>query len=103
MPNFHRVVITGIGAVTPIGNNIDEYLVGLQTGNNGSQILLSLILNNILVNLLHKLKIFNPKILLKLKNPKGGTGFHSLGLLQQNKLLMILDLKLLKLMHQELE
>ena len=35
MPNFHRVVITGIGAVTPIGNNIDEYLVGLQTGTNG--------------------------------------------------------------------
>ena len=32
MPNLHRVVITGIGAVTPIGNNIDEYLVGLQTG-----------------------------------------------------------------------
>ena len=27
MPNFHRVVITGIGAVTPIGNNIDEYLL----------------------------------------------------------------------------
>jgi len=35
MPNFHRVVITGIGAVTPIGNNIDEYLVGLQKGTNG--------------------------------------------------------------------
>ena len=35
MSNFHRVVITGIGAVTPIGNNIDEYLVGLQKGTNG--------------------------------------------------------------------
>ena len=35
MPNFHRVVVTGIGAVTPIGNNIDEYLVGLQKGMNG--------------------------------------------------------------------
>ena len=35
MPNFHRVVITGIGAVTPIGNNIDEYLLGLQKGANG--------------------------------------------------------------------
>ena len=35
MPNFHRVVITGIGAVTPIGNNIDEYLLGLQKGSNG--------------------------------------------------------------------
>jgi len=33
--NFHRVVITGIGAVTPIGNNIDEYLIGLQKGTNG--------------------------------------------------------------------
>ena len=35
MSNFHRVVVTGIGAVTPIGNNIDEYLLGLQKGNNG--------------------------------------------------------------------
>lgn len=35
MANFHRVVITGIGAVTPIGNNIDEYLLGLQKGVNG--------------------------------------------------------------------
>ena len=35
MAIFHRVVITGIGAVTPIGNNIDEYLLGLQKGANG--------------------------------------------------------------------
>ena len=39
MPNFHRVVITGIGAA-PIGNNIDEYLVGLQSRTNGVSILL---------------------------------------------------------------
>ena len=35
MGNFHRVVITGIGAVTPIGNNIEDYLLGLQKGTNG--------------------------------------------------------------------
>ena len=35
MGNFHRVVITGIGAVTPIGNDIDAYLLGLQKGTNG--------------------------------------------------------------------
>ena len=35
MASFHRVVITGIGAVTPIGNDIDEYLLGLQRGSNG--------------------------------------------------------------------
>ena len=69
----------------------------------GSQILHSLILNIILVDLLQKLKIFNLKILLKLKNPKGGTVFHSLVLLQQSKPLMILGLKLLKLMPLELE
>ena len=67
-----------------------------------SQILLSLILNNIPVNLLQKLKILNVKILLKLKSPKDGIVFHNLELLQLSKLLMILDLKLLKLMNQEL-
>ena len=35
MGNFHRVVITGIGAVTPIGNSIEEYLLGPQKGTNG--------------------------------------------------------------------
>ena len=35
MDNLHRVVITGIGAITPIGNNVDEYLLGLQSGLNG--------------------------------------------------------------------
>ena len=35
MGSFHRVVVTGIGAVTPIGNNIEEYLMGLQKGANG--------------------------------------------------------------------
>ena len=69
----------------------------------GSQILLSLILNNIPANLLQKLKIFNLKILLKPKNPKDGIVFPNLELLPQSKLLVILDLKLLKLMLQELE
>tara|TARA_Y100001970_G_scaffold294301_1_gene450127 strand:- start:30933 stop:32180 length:1248 start_codon:yes stop_codon:yes gene_type:complete len=35
MEKLHRVVITGIGAVTPIGNNVNEYLSGLQNGKNG--------------------------------------------------------------------
>jgi len=35
MGNFHRVVITGVGAVTPIGNSVEEYLLGLQKGANG--------------------------------------------------------------------
>ncbi|HBB32890.1 MAG TPA: beta-ketoacyl-[acyl-carrier-protein] synthase II, partial [Cyanobacteria bacterium UBA9273] len=30
-----RVVVTGLGAVTPIGNNLAEYWEGLLTGRNG--------------------------------------------------------------------
>ena len=30
-----RVVITGLGAITPIGNNLNEYWEGLLNGRNG--------------------------------------------------------------------
>ncbi len=35
MEDLHRVVVTGLGAVTPIGNTVAEYLEGLQTASNG--------------------------------------------------------------------
>ncbi len=34
-----RVVITGLGALTPIGNSIDEYLSALQTGVSGANLI----------------------------------------------------------------
>ena len=103
MPNFHRVVITGIGAVTPIGNNIDEYLVGLQTGTNGVSDITLFDPEQHPCKFAAEVKNLNLKILLKLKNPKDGIVFPSLELLLQSKPLMILDLKLQKLIHQELE
>ncbi|MEW7289662.1 beta-ketoacyl-ACP synthase II [Aquimarina sp. 2304DJ70-9] len=33
--NLKRVVVTGLGALTPIGNNIDEYWDGLVSGKSG--------------------------------------------------------------------
>lgn len=33
---MRRVVITGLGALTPIGNNITDYLKGLQNGTSGA-------------------------------------------------------------------
>ena len=35
MEKLHRVVITGLGAITPIGNELESYLKGLQSGQNG--------------------------------------------------------------------
>ncbi len=34
-----RVVITGIGALTPIGNNVEEYLNGLKNGVSGANLI----------------------------------------------------------------
>jgi 3-oxoacyl-[acyl-carrier-protein] synthase II len=33
--DFKRVVVTGLGAITPIGNTLDEYWDGLMSGRNG--------------------------------------------------------------------
>jgi 3-oxoacyl-[acyl-carrier-protein] synthase II len=33
---FRRVVVTGLGAITPLGNNINEYWEGLKNGVSGS-------------------------------------------------------------------
>ena len=38
-----RVVITGIGAITPVGNTVDEYWDSLKEGKHGIRIL---IINN---------------------------------------------------------
>jgi len=32
---LHRVVVTGLGAITPIGNTVDDYFDGLTNGRNG--------------------------------------------------------------------
>ncbi len=37
--NFPRVVVTGMGAVTPIGNNLEDYWNGLIEGKNGCDLL----------------------------------------------------------------
>jgi len=34
--NLKRVVITGMGALTPIGNNVEEYWHGLINGVSGA-------------------------------------------------------------------
>ncbi|MCK5171141.1 MAG: beta-ketoacyl-[acyl-carrier-protein] synthase II, partial [Bacteroidales bacterium] len=36
---FKRVVITGLGAITPIGNNVEEYWKNLMDGVSGSNLI----------------------------------------------------------------
>jgi 3-oxoacyl-[acyl-carrier-protein] synthase II len=37
--SMKRVVITGIGALTPIGNNVEEFLAGLKNGVSGANLI----------------------------------------------------------------
>ncbi|HHP7241130.1 MAG TPA: beta-ketoacyl-ACP synthase II [Cyclobacteriaceae bacterium] len=37
--NLNRVVVTGLGALTPIGNNTNDYWSGLKSGQSGSDLI----------------------------------------------------------------
>ena len=36
MKELRRVVVTGIGTINPIGNNIEEYFTNLENGVSGA-------------------------------------------------------------------
>ncbi len=57
---MRRVVITGIGALTPIGNNIKEYLEGLQKGISGAGPITHFDATNFKTQFACEVKNFNP-------------------------------------------
>ena len=57
-----RVVVTGLGALTPVGNNISSFWRNLLDGVSGAGPLLVLILHNLKLSLLVKSKILLQQI-----------------------------------------
>jgi 3-oxoacyl-[acyl-carrier-protein] synthase II len=55
-----RVVVTGMGAQTPIGNNINEYLQGLQDGVSGANLITQFDASNFKTHFACEVKNFNP-------------------------------------------
>ncbi|MFA7228362.1 MAG: beta-ketoacyl-ACP synthase II [Melioribacteraceae bacterium] len=55
-----RVVITGIGALTPIGNNVQEYWDGLISGRNGSGLITKFDASSFNTHFACELKNFDP-------------------------------------------
>ncbi|MDP3443417.1 MAG: beta-ketoacyl synthase N-terminal-like domain-containing protein, partial [Ignavibacteria bacterium] len=55
-----RVVITGMGALTPIGNNLAEYWDGLVTGKNGAGLITKFDATNHTTKFACELKNFDP-------------------------------------------
>ena len=58
---MRRVVITGIGALTPIGNNIKEYLEGLRAGVSGAGPITYFDATNFKTQFACEVKNFNPE------------------------------------------
>jgi 3-oxoacyl-[acyl-carrier-protein] synthase II len=59
--NYQKVVITGLGAVTPIGLNIEEYWRGLAEGKNGIAPITSFETSKYSVKLAGEVKGFKPE------------------------------------------
>ena len=56
-----RVVITGLGALTPIGNNTEEFWNGIKKGKCGIDEIKSFDISNFKVKLAAELKGYNPE------------------------------------------
>ena len=56
-----RVVVTGIGAITPIGNNADEFWKGLKEGKCGVDTITAFDVSNFKVKLAAEVKGYNPE------------------------------------------
>ena len=56
-----RVVITGLGAITPIGNNVEEFWKGIKEGKCGIDTITAFDTSNFKVKLAAEVKNYNPE------------------------------------------
>ena len=56
-----RVVVTGLGAITPIGNTLQSYCEGLQNGVSGANLITLFDATNFKTKFACEIKVFNPE------------------------------------------
>lgn len=81
MTNFERkrVVVTGLGAITPIGNTLEEYWQGLLTGRNGIDLITLFDPSNHACRIAGEVKGFDPSDYLDRKEIKRMDRFAQFG------------------------
>jgi 3-oxoacyl-[acyl-carrier-protein] synthase II len=65
-----RVVVTGLGAITPIGNNVGEYWNGIKESKNGIDEITLFNHENLKVKMAGEVKDFNPTLYMDRKESK---------------------------------
>lgn len=67
---MRRVVITGLGALTPIGNTLNEYLLGLQNGVSGAGLISLFDATQFKTHFACEVKNFDPEVFIDKKESR---------------------------------
>ena len=78
---LHRVVVTGLGAITPIGNTVEEYWDGLTCGRNGVAAISLFDASAHACRFAAEVKNFDPKGFLEPKESKRWDRFSKFGVI----------------------
>jgi len=89
---IRRVVVTGLGALTPIGNNIQEYWEGLKNGKSGSAIITHFDPEKFKTKFACEIKNYNPEDYFDRKEARRLDTFAQFALIASDE--AILDAKL---------
>ena len=82
---MRRVVVTSMGAITPIGNNVEELWNGLKNGVNGIDLLKSFDTESFSVKLAAEVKDFSPENYMDKREAKRMDRFCQLALAASNE------------------
>jgi len=88
-----RVVVTGIGAITPIGNNVDQFWSALKEGVSGVDMITQFDASDYPVKIAAELKDYNPKDLLDRKDAKRMERFSQFAVIAAGEALAMSGLK----------
>lgn len=88
-----RVVVTGLGAVTPVGNNVQAFWESVKTGKVGIGEITRFDTADFKVKLAAEVKDFNAKDYMDFKSAKRMELFSQYAVLQQRRLWQMQELK----------
>ncbi len=92
-----RVVITGMGAITPIGNTLKEYKNSLQNGISGSKLIQSFDTSNFKTKFACEVKSYNPLDYFDRKESRKMDIYAQFGMISANEALLDSDLNFEKI------
>ncbi len=86
--SLHRVVVTGLGAITPIGNTVNDYWHGLTSGSNGVASITLFDASAHACRFAAEVKGFDPKGILEPKESKRWDRFSKFGVVAAKEALL---------------